>query len=120
MLLRACLFVLIAVSFASTAVADVPKSKRPNILFIFTDDESYRTVSCYPEAYPWAHSPNIDRLAKMGVRFQAAYNGSWCAPSRATILTGMHPYGVQSMKFKGAYPSSSYDPAQCRFWPAAF
>mgnify|MGYP001588512396 CR=1 FL=1 len=99
---------------------DAVKSKKPNILFIFTDDQSYRTVSCYPEAYPWARTPNIDRLAKMGVRFTAAYNGSWCAPSRATMLTGHHPFGVQSMTFKGQYPSSSYDPAQCRFWPAVF
>lgn len=100
--------------------ADTPQPKRPNILFIYTDDQSYRTVSCYPEAYPWARTPNIDRLAKMGIRFAAAYNGSWCAPSRASILTGLHPFGVQSMTFKGQYPSSSYDPAQCRYWPAVF
>lgn len=96
------------------------KPKRPNILFIYTDDHSYRTLSCYPEAYPWAKTPNFDRLAKMGIRFTAAYNGSWCAPSRASILTGLHPFGVQSMTFKGKYPSSSYDPEQCRFWPAVF
>lgn len=103
------------------ALANQPAApKRPNILFIYTDDQSYRTVSCYPEAHPWARTPNIDRLAKMGVRFTASYNGSWCAPSRASILTGLHPFGVESMTFKGQYPSSSYDPQQCRFWPATF
>lgn len=102
------------------AAGDAKQAKKPNILFIYTDDHSYRTVSCYPEAYPWCRSPNIDKLASMGIRFQAAYNGSWCAPSRATILTGHHPFGVQSMTFKGQYPSSSYDPQQCRFWPAVF
>ena len=96
------------------------KAKKPNVLFILTDDQSYRTVSCYPGAYPFAKTPNIDKLAKRGIRFEAAYNGSWCAPSRASILTGRHPFGVESMSFKGQYPSSSYDPAQCRFWPAVF
>ena len=43
--------------------------ERPNILFIYTDDHSYRTLSCYPEAYPWVRTPNIDKLAKQGVRF---------------------------------------------------
>src|SRR5947208_13320955 len=81
------------------------KAARPNILFIYTDDQSHRTVSCYPEAYPWVRTPNIDRLAKSGIRFTAAYNGSWCAPSRAAILTGKHPFGVQSMTFRGTYPS---------------
>lgn len=94
--------------------------KRPNILFIYTDDQSHRTLSCYPEAYSWVRTPNIDRLARSGIRFTAAYNGSWCAPSRAAILTGMHPFGVQSMTFRGTYPSSSYDPEQCRYWPATF
>jgi len=105
---------------ASGGAKEQGKAKRPNILFIFSDDQSYRTVSCYPEARPWAKTPNIDRLAKMGVRFAAAYNGSWCAPSRASMLTGLHPFGIQSMTFQGQYPSSRYDPEQCKFWPAVF
>jgi arylsulfatase A-like enzyme len=94
--------------------------KKPNILFIYTDDQSFRTVSCYPECYPGAKTPNIDKLARMGIRFTAAYNGSWCAPSRASILTGLHPHGVQSLTFKGQYPSSSYDPELCKYWPSVF
>ncbi len=113
--------ILSAVLIAGRADAgEKTTPKKPNILFIFTDDQSFRTVSCYPGAYPFAKTPNIDRLAKMGIRFQAAYNGSWCAPSRASMLTGHHPFGVQSMTFKGTYPSSSYDPQQCRYWPSVF
>ncbi len=93
---------------------------RPNILFIYTDDHSYRTVGCYPEAHPWVHTPNIDRLAKTGVRFAHAYIGTWCMPSRATMLTGLHQYGVESMRMEGPYPGSEYDPAKCRFWPSVF
>src|SRR6266542_620817 len=74
---------------------------RPNILFIFTDDHSYRTISAYPEAYRWVRTPNIDRLAKQGVRFAATYNGAWCMPSRATMLTGHHQFGVESMRMVG-------------------
>jgi arylsulfatase A-like enzyme len=41
-------------------------------------------------------------------------------PSRATLLTGHHPYGVRSMRMVGAYPGSTYDPQQCPFWPKVF
>src|SRR5262245_5735296 len=110
------LSLLALVAFALPAVA----AEKPNILFIYTDDHSHRSLSCYPEAYPFLKTPNIDKLAKEGVRFTAAYNGSWCAPSRATILTGLHPFGIESMKFSDPYPNSTYDPKQCRFWPAEF
>ena len=74
---------------------------RPNILFISTDDQPYRTVSCYPEAYKFVNTPNLDALAKRGVRFTHAYIGTWCLPSRAALLTGHHPYGVKSLKMEG-------------------
>lgn len=96
------------------------EKNRPNILFIYTDDHSHRTVSCYPEAFDWVNTPNIDRLAKRGVRFTHAYIGTWCMPSRATLLTGHHSYGVESMRMVGDYPGSEYDPAMCPFWPSVF
>jgi arylsulfatase A-like enzyme len=109
------------ISFAPAWVtAAQPDRARPNILFIYTDDQSHRTVSCYPEAYDWVRTPNIDRLAKRGVRFTHAYIGTWCMPSRATLLTGHHPYGVESMRMEGKYPGSTYDPKQCPFWPKVF
>ena len=95
-------------------------AKKPNILFIYTDDHSHRTVSCYPEAYDWAKTPHIDKLAASGVRFHSAYIGTWCMPSRAAMLTGHHPYGVESMRMEGQYPGSKYDPKQCHFWPSHF
>ena len=93
---------------------------RPNILFIYTDDHSYRTMSAYEGAEPWVRTPNMDRLAARGVRFTHTYIGTWCMPSRATLLTGFHQYGVQTMRMEGTYPGSTYDPAQCKFWPADF
>src|SRR4051812_6575045 len=105
---------LLALPIAPLSAGDAPK-KKPNILFLFSDDQSHRTVSCYPEAYEWAKTPNIDALAKVGTRFTHAYFGSWCMPSRATILTGHHPHGVESMRSEGKYPGSAYDPSQCPF-----
>ncbi len=93
--------------------------EQPNVLFIFTDDQSHRTLGCYPEAYPWVRTPNIDRLAAQGVRFAACYNGAWCMPSRATLLTGHHQYAIESMREVGPYPGATYDPQQCPFWPKA-
>ncbi len=104
----------------ASQVEAAKKTKRPNILFIYTDDHSYRTVGCYPEAFKWVRTPSIDRLAERGIRFTHAYIGTWCMPSRAALLTGHHPYGVKSMRMVGQYPGSSYDPAQCPFWPSVF
>lgn len=94
------------------------EARRPNILFIYADDQSTKTVGCYPESWPWVKTPHIDALAKNGVRFHAAYLGSWCMPSRATLLTGRHPHGIESMSMEGKYPGSTYDPARCPFIPA--
>ena len=96
------------------------EAQKPNILFIYTDDQSTRTVGCYEDAFDFVQTPNIDALAKSGVRFSRAYIGSWCMPSRATMLTGHHQHGVESMRMEGKYPGSAYDPKQCPFWPAVF
>jgi arylsulfatase A-like enzyme len=68
------------------AVADVDK---PNIIFIFSDDLSYRDLSAYGQkAFT---TPHLDALAVGGLRFTRAYAGSpECAPSRASLMTGMH------------------------------
>lgn len=109
-----CLLALFVSGLAAFAAAP----KRPNILFIYADDQSYKTLGCYPEALPWVKTPHIDALAADGVRFHSAYLGSWCMPSRAALLTGRHPHGIESMRMATPYPASTYDPAVCRFWPA--
>ncbi len=111
---------LLAALVACVASAPAATEKRPNILFIYTDDHSHRAVGCYPEAWPWIKTPHMDSLAKTGVRFTHAYIGTWCMPSRATMLTGHLQFGVESMRMEGQYPGSEYDPAQCRFWPSVF
>lgn len=114
------LVTLCLIGMAFAAIPEASAKDRPNILFIYTDDQSHRTVSCYPEAYKFVNTPNIDMLAKRGIRFTHAYIGTWCLPSRAALLTGHHPYGVKSLRMEGKYPGSTYDPKQAPFWPSVF
>ena len=67
------------------------KPKRPNILFIMSDDHAYQAISAYDSTL--INTPNIDRIAKEGMLFtNASVTNSICAPSRATILTGKHTH----------------------------
>ena len=62
--------------------------KKPNIIFILADDYGVGEVGCYGgDNYK---TPNIDHLARTGVRFTHAYTPSLCGPSRACILTGRY------------------------------
>lgn len=64
-------------------------TKRPNIIFILADDLGYGDIGIYGQQK--VETPNIDRLAKMGVRFTQFYSGSTvCAPSRSSFMTGLH------------------------------
>ena len=65
------------------------RSERPNILFILCDDMGYGDLGCYGQRY--ISTPNLDNMAREGIRFTQAYAGSpVSAPSRATIMTGQH------------------------------
>jgi len=80
---------LLVAIFLSCSVKSVEEIKKPNIVFILSDDLSYRDVSCYgQQCY---NTPNIDALAQTGVRFTQAYAAApECAPSRGCLLTGLH------------------------------
>lgn len=108
--------------FVGAVVASaVEKTDRPNVLFIYTDDQSQRTLGCYRDegAWPWVQTPNIDRLAAEGVRFATAYGASWCSPSRTCVLTGRLPHGIHGVHLKGVTAKGeAYDPTTAQFWPA--
>ena len=63
--------------------------KQPNILLILNDDMGFSDLGCYGGEI---HSPNLDRLAYGGLRFTQFYNTARCCPSRASLLTGLHPH----------------------------
>ena len=77
---------------AVPALAQQP-ARRPNILFIFSDDHAYQAVSAYDHPLKLLPTPNIDRIARAGVRFdRCVVPNSICGPSRATILTGKYSH----------------------------
>lgn len=64
-------------------------SGKPNVIFILADDMGYGDLGCYGQQF--ISTPNIDVLAKNGMRFTQFYAGtSVCAPSRASLMTGLH------------------------------
>jgi arylsulfatase A-like enzyme len=65
--------------------------QRPNIIYIMSDDHDADAISAYNKKF--IQTPNIDRLAKEGIRFNKAFVGnSICSPVRATVLTGQHSH----------------------------
>lgn len=63
--------------------------KKPNIVFILSDDLSYKDIGCYGQEI--IQTPHIDALAERGMRFTQCYAGSAvCAPSRCALMTGKH------------------------------
>ena len=66
-------------------------AKRPNILFIMTDDHAAQAISCYGSKIN--QTPHLDRIAKEGIRMDNVFaTNSICTPSRATILTGKYSH----------------------------
>ena len=79
---------LLLVACAGPSKKEEPPSK-PNIIFILADDLGYNELGCYGQEI--IRTPNIDKLASEGMRFTQHYSGSpVCAPSRCTLMTGMH------------------------------
>ncbi|HCY40742.1 MAG TPA: N-acetylgalactosamine 6-sulfate sulfatase [Prolixibacteraceae bacterium] len=69
--------------------ANVPGKERPNIIFIMADDLGYADLGCYGQEK--IQTPYIDQLASEGMMFTQAYSGSSvCAPSRCSLMTGLH------------------------------
>lgn len=74
--------------------AAAQQDARPNMVWIFSDDHSYQTIGAYGgRMQALDPTPNIDRLARDGIRFDRCYVGnSICAPARGTLLTGLHSH----------------------------
>ncbi len=65
------------------------KQAKPNVVLILNDDMGYSDIGCYGGE---VETPNLDRLAAHGLRFSQFYNTARCSPSRASMLTGLHPH----------------------------
>ena len=72
--------------------------RKPNILFILIDDMGWSDLACYGSAFH--ETPNIDRLARQGMRFTDAYAACpVCSPTRASIMSGQYPAHVGVIDF---------------------
>lgn len=106
-------------ALAQTARA---KDKRPNIIFILSDDHAYQAIGAYGNKI--AKTPNIDRIAKEGVLFKnAIVTNSICGPSRATFITGKYShkngYPLNEQKFdtdQQVFPSLLQDGGYQTAW----
>jgi arylsulfatase A-like enzyme len=78
---------------------------KPNFLVALADDMGFSDLGCYGGE---ARTPNVDALAANGLRYTQAYNAARCCPSRAALMTGVHPHqaGIGWMTFGGLNGSS--------------
>jgi len=102
---RCVLLVLTALLMINAAEAT---EKQPNIIYILADDLGYGDLGCYGQEL--IKTPNIDSLAKTGMRFTDHYSGApVCAPARCVLLTGLHTghcpiRGNRALEFEGNVP----------------
>ncbi len=90
---RLTLLILLALSTPNLAQAQSDRdsaNERPHILLIMVDDLGKEWISCY--GAEGIETPNIDRLAAGGMRFENAYCMPQCTPTRVTLLTGQYPF----------------------------
>lgn len=94
-------------AFAQSLYGAQPKPKRPNIVYIMTDDHAAQAISCYGSKIN--KTPNMDRIAAQGMRMDNVFaTNSICTPSRATLLTGKYSHlnGVPVFnRFDGSQPT---------------
>lgn len=84
-------FILTAATAAVSVstLAQTCNTKKPNIIVILADDMGYSDIGCYGGE---VETPNLDRLAKNGLRYRQFYNGARSCPTRASLLTGLYAH----------------------------
>src|SRR5579871_2862073 len=76
---------------ACVAVAAQAQNKKPNILFIMGDDVGWFNIGAYHQGMMSGKTPNLDRLAREGMRFTDYYAEASCTAGRANFITGQIP-----------------------------
>ena len=83
--------------------APAGEAKKPNILFLLSDDHSYPYLGCYGNKD--VLTPNLDRFAAEGLRFDRMFvSCPQCVPSRAALMTGRSPVAVRMVRFTSPLP----------------
>ena len=86
-------FVGLVFQVSCTSIHNRQREQIRNVLFISSDDLAAYALGCYGN--PIIRTPNLDRLAAEGVRFESAYtNCPICTPSRQSLITGRYPHAT--------------------------
>ena len=82
--------IFLAALFALCLATSSAQQSKPNIIYIYADDLGYGELGSYGQTK--IKTPNLDRMAKEGMRFTQHYSSApVCAPSRCMLMTGKHP-----------------------------
>ena len=81
----------LSLSFATSLANSKPNRTRPNFILVMVDDMGYSDIGCYGGE---VKTPNLDQLAKNGLRFTQFYNTAKCHTTRAELLTGNYAYSI--------------------------
>lgn len=93
--------ILAAILLCINSMGFAQQQEKPNVLFILVDDYGWMDVGAYGSEF--YETPNIDRLAKNGMKFTNAYTASpVCSPTRASIMTGKYPSKTYNTDWFGA------------------
>ena len=110
-MIRIVACVCLAAAFVASATSAVAAEKPTNFVFFLVDDLGYMDVGCNnPESF--YETPNIDRLAKSGMRFTSGYAANpVCSPTRYSIQTGKYPTRAGATNFFGGNRTERFVPA---------
>ena len=104
----AFVFVLCPATVLPVSAAGPVAANRPNIIFLLSDDVGIGDIGCYGADRFRGKTPNIDRLAATGIRFDRCYSTPLCGPSRCQITTGRYPFRTGALSNGSAHlPSPS-------------
>ncbi len=102
---------LFIVFLLSIALAARAASEKPNVVFFLADDLGWTDLGCYGSSF--YETPNLDRLAKEGMRFTQAYAACpVCSPTRASLLSGQYPARVGITDYIGGAAKGKLLPAE--------
>ena len=97
-----------ALAVAYAGIVPCHSAEKPNVLIVLADDLGYSDLSCYGGEIA---TPNLDKIAAAGVRFSKCYKSARCCPTRASLMTGLHPHEAGIGSFTQPKPSPGLGPA---------
>src|SRR6476659_5810325 len=83
-------FLLPGLALSMTMSASGQQRRRPNVVFVITDDQGFGDLSIHGN--PYLQTPNIDAIAQQGVQFTQFHVSTVCSPTRSSLMTGRYHY----------------------------